>query len=181
MLVNFHRECIGDAKKSPVGPRHNMQARYWNWFFDSWRLDLKTNILALWCGEYVMIHYNNDNNAYCRAVNAQKFETIEHNTVLISTLLYTRNPYSYSHFEIFICICSIRGEIDQISINRPTCRYITCCAANVYIFVYILIGTLIAPIRWEYHGNVLSWLNHGGLKFDLFVSNLGVLLLKSKS
>ena len=23
MLVNFHRECIGDAKKSPVGPRHS--------------------------------------------------------------------------------------------------------------------------------------------------------------
>ena len=22
MLVNFHRECIGDAKKSPVGPSH---------------------------------------------------------------------------------------------------------------------------------------------------------------
>ena len=22
MLVNFHRECIGDTKKSPVGPRH---------------------------------------------------------------------------------------------------------------------------------------------------------------
>ena len=22
MLVNFHPECIGDAKKSPVGPRH---------------------------------------------------------------------------------------------------------------------------------------------------------------
>ena len=25
MLVNFHRECIGDAKKSPVGPRHTIQ------------------------------------------------------------------------------------------------------------------------------------------------------------
>ena len=24
MLVNFHRECIGDAKKSPVGPRHKL-------------------------------------------------------------------------------------------------------------------------------------------------------------
>ena len=22
MLVNFHRECIGNAKKSPVGPSH---------------------------------------------------------------------------------------------------------------------------------------------------------------
>ena len=91
-----------------------------------------------------MIHYNNHNNAYCRAVNAQKFETIEHNTAYISTLLYTGNPYSYSHFEIFICIYSVRGEIDQISTN--TLRYTTWCAANVYIFVKILIGTPIVPI-----------------------------------
>ena len=26
MLVNFHRECIGDAKKSPVGPSHYARA-----------------------------------------------------------------------------------------------------------------------------------------------------------
>ena len=26
-----------------------------------------------------MIHYDNDNNAYCSAVNAQNFETREHN------------------------------------------------------------------------------------------------------
>ena len=38
-----------------------------------------------------MILYNNDNNAYCSAVNAQNFETREHNTVEISTFLYTRN------------------------------------------------------------------------------------------
>ena len=30
-----------------------------------------------------MIHYNNDNNAYCSAVNAKKIETREHNTVFI--------------------------------------------------------------------------------------------------
>ena len=27
-----------------------------------------------------MIHYNNDNNAYCPAVNDQKFKTREHNS-----------------------------------------------------------------------------------------------------
>ena len=36
-----------------------------------------------------MIHYNNDNNAYCSAVNAQNVETREHNIVQISTFLYT--------------------------------------------------------------------------------------------
>ena len=61
-----------------------------------------------------MIHYNNDNNAYCSAVNAQKFETREHNTVEISTFVCTRNLYSYSYLEIFICIYSVRGEIDHI-------------------------------------------------------------------
>ena len=40
-----------------------------------------------------MIHYNNDNNAYCSAVNAPNFETREHDTVKISTFLYTRNLY----------------------------------------------------------------------------------------
>ena len=38
-----------------------------------------------------MMHYNNDNNAYCSAVNAQTFETRENNTVKISTFLHTRN------------------------------------------------------------------------------------------
>ena len=60
---------------------------------------------------------------------------------VISTLLCTRNPYTYSYFEIFICVYSVRGENDQMSTN--TFRYSTCCAANVYIFVYIFIG---API-----------------------------------
>ena len=90
-----------------------------------------------------MIHYNNDNKAYCSAINAQRFESREHNTVLKSTFLHTRNLYSYSHLEIFICIYSVRGEIDQISTN--TFRYIICCAPNVYMFVYILIGTPIVP------------------------------------
>ena len=56
-----------------------------------------------------MMHYNNDNNAYCSAVNAQNFETREPNTVKISTFLYIRNLYFYSHLEIFICIYSVEG------------------------------------------------------------------------
>ena len=81
-----------------------------------------------------MIRYNNDNNAHCSAVNAQKFEIREHNNVKISTFLQTRNLHSYSHLEIFICIYNVSGEIDQISTN--TSRYTTCCAANVYMFVW---------------------------------------------
>ena len=58
---------------------------------------------------------------------------------------YTHETYdSYSHLEIFICIYSVRGEIDQISTN--TFRYTICCAANVYMFVYILIGAHIVPL-----------------------------------
>ena len=38
-------------------------------------------MLAAWCDEYVMIYYNSNNNAYCRAVNAETFQTIEHNPV----------------------------------------------------------------------------------------------------
>ena len=95
-----------------------------------------------------MTYYNNDNNAYCSAVNGQRFETREHNTVQICTFSYTRNLYSYSYLEISICIYSVRGEIDQISTN--TFRYTTCCAPNVYMFVYILIGAPIVPLISEY-------------------------------
>ena len=94
---------------------------------------------------FVMIHYNSNNNAYCRAVNAETFQTIKHNPVWISILLYRRNPYSYSYFEKVICIYSVRGDIDQISAN--TSSYAICSAPNVYIFVYILIETRIAPLR----------------------------------
>ena len=92
-----------------------------------------------------MIYYNTDNNAYCSAVNPQHFETREHNTVQICTFLYTRKLYSYSHFEIFVYIYSVKSEIDQKSTN--TFRYTTCCAANVYMFVYILIGAHIVPLN----------------------------------
>ena len=122
----------------------NKQSKYWNWFFDSWRFHLRRHILAAWWDEYVMIHYNSNNNAYCRAVNAKTFQTIEHNPVWISILLYTRNPCSYSHFEIVICIYSVRGDIYQMSTN--TFSYAICSAPNVYIFVYILIETRIAPL-----------------------------------
>ena len=63
--------------------------------------------------------------------------------ILIYIFLYTRNLYSYSHLEIFIFIYSVRGEIDQLSTN--TFRYTMCCAPNVYIFVYILIGAPMVP------------------------------------
>ena len=118
---------------------------YWNSFFNFWRLCLGSPILLVWCVEDVMIHYNNDNNAYCLAVNDQIFETKEHNTVKITTFLHTRNLCSYSHLEIFICIYSVRGEIDQISIN--TLRYTMCCAPNVYMFVYTLIEAHIVPLN----------------------------------
>ena len=51
----------------------------------------------------------------------------------------TRKPYKYSYSEIFITIYSARGAINQIPTN--TSRYSTCCAANVYIFVFIFNGT----------------------------------------
>ena len=92
-----------------------------------------------------MIHYNNDNNAYCSAVNAKNFETREHNTVSTSTFLHRRSLYTYSHLKICICIYSVRGEIDQIS--TETFRYTICYAPNVYIFVYILIGAPIVPLN----------------------------------
>ena len=92
-----------------------------------------------------MIYYNTDNNTYCSAVNAQKFETREHNTVQISTFLHTRILYSYSHLDMFIYIYSVRGEIDQISTN--TFGYTICYAPNVYMFVYILIGAHIVPLK----------------------------------
>ena len=51
-------------------------------------------------------------------------------------------------FEIFICIYIVRGGIDQISTNAP--RYSTCCAADVYISVYIFIGAHIVPLKGTY-------------------------------
>ena len=132
-LVNIHQLDVNFWKINNIFWASN---KHWNRFFESWRL------LAAWCDEYVMIHYNRNNNAYCRAVNAETFQTIEHNPVWISILLYTRNPYSYSHFEIVICIYSVRGDIDQMSTN--TCGYTICSAPNVYIFAYILIETCIA-------------------------------------
>ena len=143
-LVKLHQLDVNFWNISNVFWASNKQTICWDWFFDFWRLHLRSPILKIWCDEDVMIHYNNDNHAYCWAVSAQTFQTIEHNTAKISALLYTRNLYSYSHFEIFICIYSVRGEIDQMSTNTFRCS--TCCAANVYIFVYILIGGPIVPL-----------------------------------
>ena len=122
----------------------NKQTGYWSWFFNFWRLYLRMHILDIWCNEDIMIYYNNHNNSYCWTVNVRTFKTIEHNTVYINTLLHTRNPYCYSHFEIFICIYSIRDVLDQISTN--TLRYTACCAANVDMFAYIFIGVPIVPL-----------------------------------
>ena len=85
--------------------------------FGFWRLCLRSPILEGWCDEDVMMYHNNDNNAYCSAVNAQNRETGENNTIQISTFVYTRKVYTYSHLEIFICIYSVRVEINQISTN----------------------------------------------------------------
>ena len=113
--------------------------RYWNP-----DVPFKSPILEVWCDEDVMIHHNNDNNAHCSAVNAQNRETRDINTIWISTFVYTRKVYSYSHLEIFICIDSVRGEINQISTN--TYRYTMCSAPNVYMFVYTLSGAHIVPL-----------------------------------
>ena len=110
-FVDLHQLDVNFYKINNILWASNKQSRYWNRFFDSWRLHLRRHILDEWCDEYVMIHYNRNNNAYCRAVNAETFKTIEHNPVWTSILLYTRNPYSYSHFEIVICIYSVRGDI----------------------------------------------------------------------
>ena len=161
-LVNIHQLDVNFLKINNIFWASNKQSRYWNWFFDYWRLHLRRHILAAWCYEYVMIHYNSNNNAYCRAVNAETFATMEHNPVWISILLYTRNPYSYSHFEIVICIYSVKGDIDQMSIN--TYSYTICSAPNVYIFVYILIETRIAPLNIEINCTIC---NH--LRFAMYI------------
>ena len=146
-LVNIHQLDVNFLKINNIFWASNKQSRYWNWSFDSWRLHFRRHMLAAWCDEYVMIHYNSNNNAYCRAVNDETFQTIEHNPVWISILLHTRNQYSYSHFEIVICIYSVRGDIDQMSTN--TFSYTICNPPNVYILVYILIETRIAPLTTE--------------------------------
>ena len=41
-------------------------------------------------------------------------------------------------------VLEVTGEIDKKS--TTTSRFSTCCAANVYIFAYIFIGTPIVPL-----------------------------------
>ena len=47
---------------------------------------------------------------------------------------------SYMYFEIFICIYSVMGEIDQISTN--TSKYSTCCAAMFTSLITYLLEPL---------------------------------------
>ena len=130
--------CEFFKKKYHVFWASNNQTRYWNWFFDFWRLCLRSPTLEVWCDEDVTIHYN---NASFWSVNAQMFET-----------KYSINKYAHIHkkpiflctYEIFSCIYSVRGEIDQVLTN--TSRYTTYCAADVYIFVYIFIRTTIVDL-----------------------------------
>ena len=138
-LVNLYHLDVNFWNINNVFWASNKQTIHWHRFVNVWRLRLLSPTLKVWWDEDVMIHYDKNNNAYCWAVYAETFEPIEHNTAQISTLLYTRNLYSYSQFEIFFCIHSVRGEIDQMSTNSSRCS--TCCTANVYIFVYLLIGT----------------------------------------
>ena len=65
-----------------------------------------------------------------------------------------RKLYSYLHFEIIIYIYSVRGDTDQMS--TTTCSYTICSAPNVYIFVYILIETHLAPLIFDFG---LPWRN----------------------
>ena len=132
-LVNIHQLDVNFKKINNIFWASNKQSRYWNWFFDSWRLHHRRHILAAWCDEYVMIHHNRNNNAYCRVVNAETFQTIEHNPVWISILLYARNPYSYSHFEIVIWIYSVRCDIDQMSTNNPVIPF---AAHQMFTFLF---------------------------------------------
>ena len=154
-LVNIYQLDVNFLKINNIFWASNKQSRYWNWFFDSWKLHLRRQILTAWCDEYVMIHYNSKPNAYCRAVNAETYQTMKHNPVWISILLYKRNPYSYSYFAIVVCIYSVRGAIDQMTTNTPS--YTICSAPIVYICVYIFIEICIAPlissqVRTLYYG-----------------------------
>ena len=54
-------------------------------------------------------------------------------------VVHKKPIHSYSH---------VRGDIDQMSTNTSRCSI--CCAANVYIFVYILMGFLIVPLKVPY-------------------------------
>ena len=53
---------------------------------------------------------------------------------------------------------SVRGDIDQMSTN--TSSYTISSAPNVYIFVYILIETRIAPLTIYPQSFLLKWLLH---------------------
>ena len=113
-VVNLDQLDVNCLKNEQHILTFNNQTVYLKSLFDFWRLCVRSPILEVWCNEDVMIHYNNDHNAYCSAVNVHNLETREDNTVWISIFLHTRNLYSYSHLDIFISFYSVRGDIDQM-------------------------------------------------------------------
>ena len=49
-----------------------------------------------------MIHYNNDSNAYCSAVNAQNFETREHNSINKYILTHKKPIFLFTFRDIHL-------------------------------------------------------------------------------
>ena len=86
---------------------------------------------------------------------------------------YTQETYySCSHLEIFICIYSIRGEIDQISTNTFRCTI--CSAPNVYMFVYKLIIAPIVPLTIDPDQD--SWNGHKSFDSGIYKCLLSVIM-----
>ena len=100
-LVNIHQLEANLKKNNNIFWASNKQSRYWNWFFVSWRLHLRRYIFAAWCDEYVMIHYNRNNNVHCRAVNAETFMT---------------NNMTISQYTISTTHCFMRGKPKDVEL-----------------------------------------------------------------
>ena len=115
-----------------------------------------------------MIHYNRNNNAYCRAVNAETYQTIERNPVRISILFIHKKPIILFTFKIVICIDSVRRDIGQMSTN--TSSYIICSAPNVYILVYILIETPYSTFKADLCHPPLAYLIGYHVHFRVIIS-----------
>ena len=82
--------------------------------------------------------------------------------------------YCDSLLEIFICIYSVRGEIDQISTN--TFIYTMCSAPNVYMFVYILIIAPIVPLRiLQLTQNDCSLLNMVSIVYNILLHSINTM------
>ena len=68
--------------------------------------------------------------------------------------------FTFRYIDLHLCV---RGGIDQMSTN--TSSYTICSAPNVYIFVYILIETRIAPLIYEYCVSISSTISGDTMKF----------------